>query len=443
MKHALRIPANTDHSEMTRAAIDALPAWQQAILRSQKDSLISRYCGYVDMAACAWPSSADSKEALPWQYVENGRQYHYWMLESRKRGAHLCQRHEVSIEDNYRFFVRGSEYFFLAIKKALRKNDVVSAAKYAGSFIHANQDPATRIHCLEDWHGLHWLALDSLFYQGNELDPVNSAVRLWLQIPRKKGLRINDYSPQLLGMSPAEAAFQLYRRHIQVMLYSRGQVLKMIDFARKNQWKQASELLQTTEKEGAKISADILFTAFCVAYNRFDANQARVLETVDISAFSPLDAPALMSAPYAFSPVARGYALTPDNQKTPLRLRIAAGRGGKIQDVTSGLATGTHILGYRLVWLLPAGVYRFFRCQAGLHPDFAVPGTNISLRVKFRGRTKWRKKYSRTDCAEEIGFAVQQGGLLELVLDDAFEAGRPIRSENSSQIVWGNLDLRK
>lgn len=432
-----------DHDEMTRAAIEVLPTWQHEVLRSQEDLLISRYCGYPDMAAYPeWmPASPAQAEALPWQYVEKGRQYHYGMLESWNRGAHHRQRHEVPIEDNYRFFIRGSEFFFSAIKKALLKNDLIGAAKYAGSFIHANQDPVTRIHCLEDYYGLHWLALESLFYQGNEFDPANSAVQLWIKIPRKKLQAINGYQPQLLGMGPTEAAFHLYRRHIQVLLGSRGQILKMIDLARTNQWEQASELLQTTEQEGAKISADILFTALSMAYERFDATQCQALKTVDLSLMPPLDAPALLSAPYTFSPVARGYALAPDGRKVPLRLKKATSQGDKIQDIACGLATGTHYLGYRLAWLLPVDVYQSFGCQVGLHPDFAIPGSKVSLRIKFRGRTMWHKEFSQADYAAEVSFAVDQGGLLELVLDDALEAGPTAVSP--VHIVWGNLQLRK
>ena len=72
-----------------------------------------------------------------------------------------------------------------------------------------------------------------------------------------------------------------------------------------------------------------------------------------------------------------------------------------------------------------------------------MPGPNVSLCIKFRGRAKWHKEFSQADCAEEINFAVHQGGLLELVLDDAHENGSAIRPESSSQIVWGNLQLRK
>lgn len=431
-----------DHNDMTRAAVEVLPAWQREMLGSQEEPLVSDYCGYPDQAAYSeWaPSSPAQEEALRWQYMEKGRQYHYWMLESWERGAHHRMRHEVPIEENHGFFIRGAEFFFSSIEKSILKNDLAGAAKYAGSFMHANQDPATPIHCLEDSHGLGWQALESLFHQGSQFDPANSAVRLLAQVPRMGGLNVEGYQPRLLGTSPAEAAFQLYRRHVEVLRYSRGQLLKVIDLARQNQWDQASRLLQISEEGGAQISADILFTALSMAGRRFDARQVQTLETVDLSRFPPIDAPSLLSRPYGFSPIACGYALSPDGQKAPLRLKIAVTNGYEVQEIASGLATGGHVLGYRLAWLLPAGVYQTFTCQAGLHPDFTNPGTRVSLRMKFRGKTKWSKRFTKDDGAEQVSVAVQRGGLLELVLDDALEGGL---DSTSAQIVWGNLELRK
>ena len=40
-----------DHEDMTRAAVDVLPAWQHEMLGAQKEPLVSDYCGYPDRAA--------------------------------------------------------------------------------------------------------------------------------------------------------------------------------------------------------------------------------------------------------------------------------------------------------------------------------------------------------------------------------------------------------
>jgi hypothetical protein len=432
-----------DHNDMTRAALKVLPAWQRTILEPQEDLLVSRYCKYPDMAAYSalMPDSAEKSEALPWQYFEKGRQYHYWMLETWRPGAHHRQQHEVLPEENYCFFTRGAEFFFSAIKDSLRRKDPVGALKFAGVFLHANQDPVSRVHSLEGWHGLHWLALDSLFYEGNEFDPAASASRFLLRIKRKQNLQIKGYHPHLLGTSPAEAAFQLYRRHVRALLYSRGKTLTMISMAKQGRWKQASELIATSEMEGAKITADILFTCLSMAYRRFENNHCRALEKADLSLFPPIDAPSLLSAPYGFSPVARGYALNAAGDKVPLRLIFAAD-GKKTRTIKSGLATGTHIFGYRLAWLLPAGVYRSFSFLAGLHPDLSAPGSNASLRVKFRGKPMWCKKITQGDPAESRSFDVYKGGLLELVLDNTLKAGKSC-SAVFPHIVWGHLTLKK
>jgi hypothetical protein len=203
---------------------------------------------------------------------------------------------------------------------------------------------------------------------------------------------------------------------------------------------QASRLLQVSEEGGAQISADILFTALSLAAKRFESRQVQTLETVDLSRFPPIDAPAVLSPPYRFAPIARGYALSPDGQKVPLRLKLAATNECEVREITSGLATGSHFLGYRLAWLLPERVYRTFTCQAGLHADFTGPGTNANLRVKFRGKTKWSQRFSEADAAEPVSVAVQQGGLLELILDDTLESGL---DAGGAQIVWGNPELRK
>ncbi|MFA7159994.1 MAG: hypothetical protein WC299_11885 [Kiritimatiellia bacterium] len=429
----------SDHCDMTRAALRVLPGWQRKLIANKQEDLAVLYCKYPDLAAyeALLPRSSAMRAALPWQYMEKGRQYHYWMVEERVKNAHLRQRHEIRHEDNYRFFIRGAVFFFKAIAVDMKKNDLDGALKYAGSLIHANQDPASRIHCLEGRHGLHWLALDSLLGRGGEMDPVHSASRILVQIKRIEGIDIAGYRPALLGLTPAEAAFHLHRRHAEVTLASRARTPGMVALARAGRWKKAAALLAETEKEGAKISADILFTALSMARRRFSEQDRRTLARVDLALFPPVDAPSLLSAPYGFSPVARGYALSDRGRKMPLLLRRPT--GGLKQPLRSGLATGAHIFGYRIAWILPAGVYRSFRVFCGLHPDLSLAGSAAVLNLKFRGKTFARGRFAAGEPGMEARCSVWSGGMLELALENSLKtgiAGRP-------QIVWGNLALAK
>jgi len=430
-----------DHNDITHAAVQVLPEWQKALLRDQAESLIDRYCCYPDWAYPWSPEGEQKAEAAPYQYHEEGWQYHYWARESANPGENLVRCYEIDPLEYYGFFSRGADFFFEAVASCVTRGEMEDAAKYAGSLLHAHQDPGTNIHCLEGRFGLDWRAVESLFFCSDQpFGPLNSAMSDYLGVARcANGISIKGYQPKLLGKQPAEAAFHLFRRHVELSFFARSRIIPVIQRARRGAKAKAEALLRGTEEETARVSADILFTSLSIASQRFSELDTDRLQTVDLSAYPPVDAPALLSAPYRFAPVAQGYCPSLSGEKVPLRLRVR--NGGDVSELATGLGTGCHAMGYRIVYPVPRDTYATFSCRAGLHADLSTEQSAARLAVRFDGRVCWESELMGSGgMGEEIAFPVDTGGYLELMARDLSNDGY---GNPHTHVVWGELLLRK
>ena len=156
-----------DHSQMTAAALATLPSWQRSTWQPVQGALIDEYCHLTDAATPWAPASPQSKAARPYQYYEGDRHFHYWMRERWPDDGNLEMKHELCERDTYQFFQRGAEFFTGQIVSHLCAGNIADAARFAGSLLHALQDPTTPIHALESHRGLDWRALDTLLATTN------------------------------------------------------------------------------------------------------------------------------------------------------------------------------------------------------------------------------------------------------------------------------------
>ncbi len=432
-----------DHPEMTEGGLDALPKWQRELLASHEKDLISEYCGFPDTGAPWKRDSARKKAVMPYQYYEKGRQFHYWMLVEWDQVPNVRNTHEVDVSENYGFFWRGSNHFFEKMTAAIRDNDFGEAAKFGGAFAHALQDPVTILHSLEAYWGLDWRALDSLLLAEDEKypDPSNSSVNVLMAV-KNPGVpaKVPGYAPQLLGLTTSEAAFRLYQRHIELVLASRKLLIPMFQLQRQGKTDQATALKYKMHQNGAMITADVFYTAFCLAYpDRIPKEQVAALHKFDLSQAYPTDAPASLSRPYRFSPIAHGFSLSRSKQKVPLRLRIGDKGRSKIVEFRTGLGTGIHTR-YTIAYEIPPKVYRTFSCTMGLHPELSGDNAHVRLSVKFNGKKyTWGEFKGKDSFGKEVKIDVEKGGFLELCAEGL---GGP-RTADNTHVVWADMFLQK
>ncbi|MFC1526119.1 hypothetical protein ACFL6X_04825 [Candidatus Latescibacterota bacterium] len=432
--------AGSDHGRMTAAALEAMPEWEWSLWEPEAAALAESYCHYPDMAYPLSPDSEAKRAALPYQYIANGRQFHYWMREAWGESGNLERSFEVPTLDNATFFMEGAEYFFKHISDALRRGEMPDAARFAGTFMHAVQDPTGPIHGLEAYWGMDWRAMESLIAGEERVGPATSAVQTLVTMAKPESCWIPGYAPRLLGTGPAEAAFVLYQRHVESVLDSRRLILPMIDHERNGRSAEAARLRAEMERNGARLSVDILHTAACLAFpEKAPQEQKDALATVQLADWYPVDSPGLLSQPYGFSPLAVGYSFSERRQRVPLRLRVSS--ASALRQCTSGLGTGTHE-SFRIAYLIPKGVYTSFSCLIGLHAELSTPESGARLAVRLNGRSCATEEFrGASSTAMVVEIDISEGGLLELV--GAHLRRRDGAPTAHNHVVWGDMLLTR
>ena len=115
-----------------------------------------------------------------------------------------------------------------------------------------------------------------------KLSDCNSLTTQDVQIPLVR------YSPQLLGESTAEAMFHFYHRHLDMMKRSIPQISGMLQAVYQGRPQEAQEILSRNRLIGIEVITDFIYTAFCVAYDRFDPTQRTALGSLDLTRVYPM-----------------------------------------------------------------------------------------------------------------------------------------------------------
>ena len=339
------------HGPLTRAALDALPAWQQEVLGAERQPLASLYCALPDLVY----SRADLAP--------------YAMMDSRPGVKYLVGLHlPASPADNYALLT----YFLGRAVDTLRTNNVAGAARYAG----------TLVHMLEDWScPAHVVPDDNMFTLFKQfLPPPERYAHVPLHSLVENGtftVAIDGYRPSLTGTSVPEAAFILLRRSQEGTRFARGQVVPILNAlyaGDTNAWNAAQ---QTAACFGARLAADALYTLICLARDRFEPDEARALQRIDLTHYAPLEAPdlylpqaAFFSRPYwGYATV--GASLRDGKTAVPLALRVSEAGRDTVKVFDCGVGVGTRSV---LTYLIPEGVYARFQVSAGLHAELGERG---------------------------------------------------------------------
>ena len=399
------------HWKITEAALRTLPEWQRAYWRESAAGF-RQYCTYPDLGL-------DNAAAKPYLVTVKGRLLHYFPRDNR---------------EDFLVFHEGAERYVRLIVERMRAGAYAEAAKFAGAFAHVLEDLSQpQCHALEGINGIPWTTLDELFTPEDQSWNRAPQSIIGLDSDPQFVVRIDGYRPQLLGMHEKEVAFRLYQRSCRLRQMARKALPAILTRCYAGDAEGAAQAALPPAVEDAKLVADMFSTCFALAAGRFDPEDAKALETLDLTALVPIAAPALISLPYRFSPLAYGCSVDMDRRPVPLRLWLEQGSGARQEVVfAKGIGTGCCRFGYEI----PPGVFREFRCTAGLHAQLGrhASGANLRLTVRFGGKAAFESGELQADApAQQVRIPVTAGGALEFVS----EGRRGLTGNEANHAVWG------
>ena len=189
------------HGEITRGALDVLPAWQQELLADQRSALISVYCLIPDLAQ----AEANKKEFGALVVLPNGELFSHLPYKTRDKNAYQIK------------------YYFDRVVETVRANDLNQAARWAGCLLHFLEDSGSPAHTMpgDNQMGLMKDLLPTPEAFQNR--PLHGLIE-----EGKLSINIAGYQPQLLGTTSEEAIMNLIERYNTMVRNARSQVIPIL-----------------------------------------------------------------------------------------------------------------------------------------------------------------------------------------------------------------------
>lgn len=217
------------HSEITRAAVDRLPA----------ESRVEERLGSLELQRYSW--LPDYRDAVLPDYSPND----YLLFEGfPQHVSHLTPE----VRKTYR-------PFFHRALQALRTENRTNAARWAGSLVHFVQDSGSPPHALPTSGPLHF------------------RMENWIDGER---IEIAGYRPRRLGGSAAAAVEALERRMEAEIRAAREIGERLKPLCEREDRAAAEPLLLEAGRNSARVSADLLHTLLSLESGRERAGRGRV-----------------------------------------------------------------------------------------------------------------------------------------------------------------------
>jgi hypothetical protein len=341
------------HLDITAAAYDALPAWQQDIWSGQRVALINRYCLIPDIAQA------------PENRAELGA---YIILPNGERFSHLPLGRR---QDAYQM-----EYYFEKSIELLKAGDLDGASRYAGCLLHFLEDSGSPSHTMSGDNQLG--LLKDLIPTPEEFKdrPLHGLVE-----EGELNFGLKDYKPRLLGTSSAEAIFNLIERFNPMVRNSRSQIIPILEGVFNHDSAKADAGRLRAATMDAEVVADALYTLLSIAKGHFDPAEVATLKVRDLSSLTPLEVInqsyfpqfTYFSNPYPGYPL-RDATLEGGTVRRPLILNVVDNGSVTQRTFPHGIGLGTYS---RLTYALPERVYDRFECLVGLQPQLGSRGAVI------------------------------------------------------------------
>ena len=442
-----------DHNQVSENVFNNLPQWERDLWRDVRDPFIETYSWFPDtLAPINDPKEMAKTEPRYKEIMYIDGRFAQEMLScdyspfspfGRSYGERSADR---LIEPPQ--FKKVFGFYLDMMVRSLRADDYHTAAKAAGIVSH--------ILC--DHHpGDH---VDVPIWQGMLFPPPPDAKVVpdcWAITGQKVDIPRVLYKPQLLGNTPAEAMFRFYQRYLSVVKRAVGYVHRMLAEAYAARQSEVEKLLSESRLMGIEIISDFVHTAFCIAKDRYEPADLAAIQSLDLTKVFPTINE--MDFCYCYGPYTdavieffKDGKLLPHKLPPKLLVKIPGHPQPEIQDVRPVLSVLADSgcqhpdRRARLVYELPQGTYRRFRCLAGMapgasfKPDKGLKG-NVAAKILGDGKVLFeRPSVFGDEVAVEVDLPISDVKMLELHVTNLYT-----KSEQFwlGQFVWGQPTLTK
>lgn len=377
------MPGGAQHSILTRMALETLPACFR-LPAEQRRALIEEYCLYPDMFFTL--DKARHEKILPYTFIKDGIQFHYppdtpvselyrYWLPVPDEGR--LKKSRPFRNDNFLHVKEGFTFYLERIADSFAAKNYSEGAKFAGCLLHMLEDACFGAHSLEGPLGLDFFALERLFERRD--DELNNTPLCILASLDCSGITAEKYCPRLLGESVSEIVMHLYAAYAETVAASRRACFKIVQHVYQGKQDENAALIRQMFTDTVRLCADALFSAWCVAEQRFDS--AADLRKASLTRLEPHEFPLGGSGGYRFLSYLKNFAVNRNIEKIPLRLELE----GEVADFDLGLSWGSHFETSLIYWL-PEETYAVFDAVIGLHPDSIAPESKVCLQIINDGK---------------------------------------------------------
>lgn len=329
--------------------------------------------------------------------------------------------------------VQGMQWYLQRIRRELKANRIDEAMKFLGVLCHWNEDPGC---------------------PSAHSSPVSEqTLRLLLPPPSAKqnlnylygyggiadvgnySLAKEKYQPKLLGATIPEAAARIYQHQRLLQRHAASLIVPLVQDMMYGDGKKADQVRAKAALVNARHTADVIYTALCLAYDRVNLTESARLKTQKLTDWLP-EPPSrrMISRPYYVVPYLVNQSMDARRKLHPLSF---SGVGSEAK-VAFGFGTGTPSdLDYSLA---PGGVYDKFTCRAGLHST-AGENAKVIFVVLVNGKSVFRSSPIEVDSKPvRIQVTLPRKGVTKLTLRTiASEGSRP----EEGLTVWAEPMLHR
>ncbi len=399
------------HATITKSALDVLPEWEKRIWKEQIPNIIEEYClipdFYLRRPEFAGYAILDDYDVIFSDYTY------------KVTKTYLLRNGHFHLPDKQRENFRLYEHFFERIVSSLKDDRIDDAAKFAGVMLHVIEDYSAPSHSAQG---------DNQFFLFKQfLPPPEKFKYARLHSLIEYGdvsVDILQYKPRLLGTSPSEVAFRMLEKMNNVIIAARGKVIPIIQAIYNEDERSVQANNSEMAEISARVAADMIHSAFCIAYDKFDQEQKEDLHVSHLSDLIPLETiylawrqPRLFRPVYGGAPTS-GVILDKEGQPLPLTLKYHESRKLLEKKLDRGIAAGTRRSMVQepcvLSYIVPEGVFERFEAVVGIHSRLGEEGSVI-FQVKGDDKVLFDSgPLTRDDPARNISVSLQ--GVKEIQL---------------------------
>ncbi|MEQ9408833.1 MAG: NPCBM/NEW2 domain-containing protein [Fuerstiella sp.] len=178
-----------------------------------------------------------------------------------------------------------------------------------------------------------------------------------------------EYRPQLLGRTREEAALRIYQHQRLLRRNAATHIIPIVQDMMHGDGQKADEHRAAAALDNARHTADVIYTAICLATGRFDADQPLWNEQ-PLTHWLPEFHGQMIPHPYYVTPFLVDQAMDARRQLHPLSFAAET-----LGNISTGYGMGTP---FSLDFVVaPATVFSRFTCRVGLHTTAGKAGAVI------------------------------------------------------------------